>query len=101
LSAESRDPNPKLNTAEHDTKITNDDVVASAPSARDTSAAPEITKAPTVSFDKRGPVTALATTDAATPTARKIPRALTGSWRLIRADGHKSPRVEPGKATPR
>jgi hypothetical protein len=101
LSAESSAPKPRLKSAEHDAKTKNDEVVASVPSAKDTSAAPEATKAPAVSLDKRGPVAALAMTDAVMPTARKMPRALTGSWRLTRTDGQRSPRVEPGKATTR
>ena len=44
---------------------------------------------------------ALETTEAATPNASSIPRAPTGSWKLSRIEGHKRPRVDPGRATVR
>jgi len=46
------------------------------------------------------PVAALDTAEAATPAASTIPSAPTGSWMLMRIDGHSKPRVDPGSATP-
>jgi hypothetical protein len=44
-------------------------------------------------------VAALEITEAVTPKASKIPRAPTGSWKLMRIEGHRRPKVEPGSAT--
>jgi hypothetical protein len=76
-----------------------DGAAPSTVNARATSVMPRAVRDPTLILDKIGPVAALAMTEAATPNARNIPKAPTGSWKLSCIEGHNRPRVEPGKAT--
>ena len=59
-----------------------DGVKASAVSAKAVSAVPAASSGPAVSRDSRCPLTALAITVAAVPSASRTPRAATGSWKL-------------------
>ena len=99
LSTESITPKPVLNTALPTTMIHSAGAVASAASAALTSAAPAASSGPCRTRARTRPVAALETTAAATPATSTIPSAPTGSWMLIRIDGHSMPRVEPGRAT--
>ena len=76
-----------------------DGVKASAISAAAVSAVPAASSGPAVSRDSRRPLTALAITVAAVPSASRTPRAATGRWKLTLINGHNRPRVEPGRAT--
>ena len=76
-------------------------VAASTASAMLTRAAPMARGGPGDIVRRIRPVAALDKAEAAAPAASTTPRAPTGSWMLTRIDGHSSPRVDPGSATPR
>jgi hypothetical protein len=99
LSAASITPKPVLNSALPATMIHSAGAAASAASAALISTAPKANSGPCRTRARIRPVAALDTTAAATPATSTIPSAPTGSWMLIRIDGHSMPSVEPGSAT--